>query len=461
MRSVRLCSVVLLLAIWMPAGITGCDQQEQSPLYKPAAVQEVIELVIITPHGPPIREAFADGFRQWQEKKKLEQAITIRWIYKGTLECQRYIYDRFAQYPESAAKRIGVDLFFGGGVAVHKDVVAHGYAQPIQLSESILSAIPPQLHEQPLYAPDGSWHGSALGGWGILFNRPACEARGVPVPATWADLASPAYAGWVAAADPASSGSTNQCLVFTLLKHGWEDGWGVLAGILANCNGLLPSSTLISPNVEAGLALAGFEPEFVARMSIARSPQTLDYVNPPSATAITPDPITVLRGAAHLQQAQQFVEFVLSPEGQALWALPADVPGGPPAEPLYRYPIRPDVYEQHKGRLVVKGNPFAEPSDFKINPAEDLAYTTLLPLLVKAACGPNHLALQQAWRLAAAEGENAPKLASLKKPPFDYEQAMHYAQVCTKDPRRARELEAEWARLFEQRYRSVLGDAAR
>src|SRR6185295_1186321 len=144
-----------------------------------------------------------------------------------------------------------------------------GYAKPIQLAKEKLAAIPPELNGQPLYSPDGSWYGTALGGFGILYNKAACKARNLPEPATWADLAKPQYRGWVAAADPAFSGSTSECLVLVLLKHGWNEGWGIVTGILANCNGLSPSSAQIGPNVLAGIAVAGLQVEFVARMTAA------------------------------------------------------------------------------------------------------------------------------------------------------------------------------------------------
>jgi len=280
--------------------------------------------------------------------------------------------------------------------------------------------------------------------------------RGLPSPSTWADLASPAYRGWVSAADPAVSGSTTECLALVLLKHGWQDGWGMVTAILANCNGLSPSSAQIGPNVDAGIAVAGLQTEFVARAAIAAAPDRLAYVNPSAATALTPDPVTVLMGAKNLTVARHFVEFVLSPEGQQLWALPADAPGGPP-EALYRYPIRPDIYQKYAGKLVVEGNPFAGGSEFHLDATADAKYAKLLPALLTAACGRNHLLLQKAWGAGLAEGANSPKLALLRKPPFDQAEAFKYADELAKNPQRARELGAEWSRLFRQKYESIVG----
>ncbi len=436
--------LVAVILSWLP----GCEEQAESPTDR----LSMTGLVVLSPHGPRIRDAFADDFSIWYEEKT-GRLVSIRWIHKGTVACQRYIYSGHRRDPRSG---IGVDVFFGGGVAVHRDVAARGFAQPIELPESIVSAIPVELNGQPLRAADGTWYGSALSGFGILCNRAACAARGIPVPKTWSDLASPAYSGWMAAADPASSGSTVQCLVLILLKHGWENGWGVVMGILANCNGLLPSSAQIGPSVASGLAVVGLEPEFVAQMTVAADPESLEYVHPPpSDTAITPDPITVLKGAPNFEVARRFVEFVLSLEGQRLWALPPEQ-GGPTSGPLYRYPIRPDAYERYGSELVVKGNPFTDEPSFRIDPQAEAAYMNLLPHLLSAACGENHLPLQQAWRSASGRAGDVRTLAALKRPPFDQEAALRYAAECAESPDRARELEAEWSGQLRQKYAAAI-----
>ena len=429
----------------------GCDQRSAA-VPEASAIQE---LVVITPHAEAIRDAFAQRFSLWFEREH-KKTVSIRWIPRSTVEAQRFIIDQFSRV-ERGSGGIGVDVFFGGGLPIHREIVARGLAQPIQVPADILAGIPRELHGQPLYAEDGSWYGSALSGFGILYNKPACRMRGLPIPQTWTDLASPVYRGWVAAADPALSGSTAECLTLILLKHGWEEGWGIATGILANCNGLSPSSSHVAPNVASGIAAAGLQVEFVARAAVAAAPDILDYASPPSATAISPDPVTVLRNPPHLETAAQFVAFVLSPEGQALWAVQPEE-GGPEVGPLYRYPIRPDIYEKFGDRLVVTGNPFRQSTDFRIDPEAERAYTQLLPHLLKAACGPNHLYLQQAWAAATAEGPDSPRLAKLKAPPFSREEAFRFAQECASSPQRAAELQEEWTRFFAARYREHIPD---
>lgn len=431
---------------------TACQREPEAVAEAP----EIQELVVLTPHAQAIRDAFAERFSLWHEKM-YGQPRSIRWIYRGTVDAQRYIFEIYAEGIDPRVRKT-VDVFFGGGLPIHRDIVARGYTLPIKVPENVLSGIPHELNGQPLYGTDGTWFGSALSGFGILYNKLACQIRDVPPPTTWSDLAQPVYRGWVAAADPALSGSTAECLVLILLKHGWEEGWGVVNGLLANCNGLSPSSAQIGPNVLSGIAIAGLQAEFVARMSAASAPEALEYVSPPSATAVTPDPVIVLKDAPHPDAAAHFVEFILSPEGQALWALPADL-GGPSSEPLYRYPIRPDIYQKYGDKLVVKGNPFTEKFEFRIDPDAEAAYTQLLPHVLSAACGDNHLLMQKAWSLAWKDGPQSPRLAALREPPFPKDKALAYAQECAKSPQRAAQLEAEWSELFRKRYQAVIGPA--
>jgi ABC-type Fe3+ transport system substrate-binding protein len=398
-----------------------------------------------------IREAFAPRFNEWHEKR-FEQPVTIQWIQKGTIECYRYIlqvHDR-SSYGESER----ADVFFGGGVAIHQDVANRGYAKSIELPKEILDQIPKELQGQPLYAQDGSWYGTALNGLGIMYNVKACDARGLPVPVTWSDLAAPGYQGALVVADPSKSGSSAQCLVMVLLTHGWEKGFEIMAGILANTGGMVSSSSTIGPTVESGLAVAGFEPEFVAKMMIADRPAMLGYVNPKSATAISPDPITVLLSGRNQETARRFVEFVLSEEGQGLWALKSE-DGGPAGRPLYRNPIRPDIYEKYGDKLVVDYNPFTSDDQFVIDMPKLEAYTALIPFLVNAMCGDNHFALQKAWRVVTAQGEGNAGQKKLIAPPFDEETALKFAAQCLKDQARGFELQEEWSKLFRERYDEV------
>ncbi len=431
----------------------GCDRSQELTTVQP--VEDMASLVVLSPHAPVIREAFAPRFNEWHEEK-YGQPVNIRWIQRGTIECYHRILATHDRTGMSNQDR--VDVFFGGGVPIHQDVANRGYSKPVQLPEEILSQIPKELYGQPLYAEDGTWYGSALNGLGIVFNRKACDARGLTEPGTWADLADPAYSHSVVLADPSKSGSSAQCLVMILLSQGWDKGFEIMTGILGNTGGMLPSSGMIGPNVGSGLTVAGFQPEFVARMMIADQPDTLGYVNPPAATSISPDPITVLKTARNPETADRFVEFVLSEEGQSLWALKPEE-GGPAGQALYRNPIRPDIYTKYGDKLVVEYNPFELKQDFDVDMEKLEVYTALIPFLINAMCGENHYALQKAWRQATAPGADSDRYTDLVMPPFSEEDSLEFARQCL-DQQKGVELEEAWTAMFRDRYAEIIGTPA-
>ncbi len=86
---------------------------------------------------------------------------------------------------------------------------------------------------------------------------------------------------------------------------------------------------------------------------------------PAHATAITPDPVAILLGVKgeRLELARHFVEFLLSKQGQLLWALPVGAENGPTVRALLRPPIRQDVYADRQGWETL-GNPFTQAGNF-------------------------------------------------------------------------------------------------
>ncbi|PMW27164.1 hypothetical protein, partial [Pseudomonas sp. FW305-3-2-15-A-R2A1] len=64
------------------------------------------------------------------------------------------------------------------------------------------------------------------------------------------------------------------------------------------------------------------------------------------------DPIGLLRGAPSPELAKTFIDFVLSPAGQAMWAYKRGVPGGPERYALRRTPILPTMFDPARRALL-------------------------------------------------------------------------------------------------------------
>ena len=65
---------------------------------------------------------------------------------------------------------------------------------------------------------------------------------------------------------------------------------------------------------------------------------------PMGGSSVGVDTIGLMRGAPDAALAREFIEFVISPEGQKLWNWKVGTPGGPHKYALRRLPILPSLY---------------------------------------------------------------------------------------------------------------------
>jgi iron(III) transport system substrate-binding protein len=252
------------------------------------------------------------------------------------------------------------------------------------------------------------------------------------------------------------SGSNRQCLTLIVQSLGWEEGWATIMRMAANCRALLLHSSDVISDVSAGVSLAGLSVSFSAMQEIeSRGADRLAYLNPPGATAITPDLITVLREGAHPGLATQFLEYCLSDEGQKLWGFRAEARQGY-RDTLYRYPVRPAIYEKYGDELALHDNPLTEKTDFKLDvPAAQEQSQILAPLLL-AACGDNHILLQECWKRIIDAGLPAEAVAELTRVPFDEKTAYELGETITAGGPEAEALQKEWSAAFRAKYEKIL-----
>src|SRR5262249_23915521 len=107
-------------------------------------------------------------------------------------------------------------------------------------------------------------------------------------------------------------------------NEGWERAMRLIRRIAANARYFADAATKVPLDVATGDAAAGMCIDFYGRFQAesARTPDggaRLGFAMPPLGTALDADPIGLLRGAPHRALAIEFIEFVLSKEGQKLW----------------------------------------------------------------------------------------------------------------------------------------------
>lgn len=430
---------------------TGCGE---APKPAAAAGRGVAELTILTPHNRNIRSAFELGFADWHRRTHRTD-VRIKWIERGTPQCVQYVADVHTAPREVAPRGAAPDVFFGGGPVDHALLAERGWTVPLP-QDLQPGAIPAEVNGVPTRDAERRWVATGLTTFGLLVNQAVCEARGIAAPNSFSDLADPRFAGWVALAEPAASGSNRESLTLVLQKYGWDEGWPLVLRVLANARALNERSTAALDQVRSGVSLAAFAVNFDGQALAEQSGGRLRFLEPAQETAVSPDMISVLGCGTQQELARRFVQYVLSEEGQAMWSVREDA-RRLYAPTLYHYPILPAVYETYAADLSISGNPLTTPLGQRVNADEARQQSRALLPLVAAACGDNHVKLQLAWERIVRAGMPESAVRELTAAPCSKEEAYalgeRYANASEAE---AAQIIQEWSAKFAARYERAM-----
>lgn len=406
-------------------------------------------LVVITPHTQDIRREFARAFGQWHVRKYGRPVVIDYRIPGGTNDIRRQLEHTYRGFQRAGREPVAdVHVAWGGGdyfFAVDLQPPGLQILQPMDLDPRLLAEAFPQptlagvkLYDVARPGPDEKttrpkWVGVCLSSFGIVYNSDVYDSLGLPTPAGWHDLTNEKLSGMLALADPTHSGSAAVAYMMVIqrrmadaeldvlvrvprlkemskaerdkdatyqaaLAAGWRRGMGELLLIAANARYFTDMAPQVPHDVGNGEAAAGVAIDFYGRVyeEIVGS-RRCRYIAPAAATAITPDPVAILAGVKGepLELATHFVEFLLSKEGQLLWAKKPGTPGGPAERALRRPPVRPDLYTDQSD-WADHTNPFAEAGGFNQR-AEWMSLLTELRMVWAAAWIDGRESLRQAY----------------------------------------------------------------
>ncbi|WP_209439217.1 ABC transporter substrate-binding protein [Intestinirhabdus alba] len=208
-------------------------------------------------------------------------------------------------------------------------------------------ALPRDVGGVAISDPEDYYAAFELAGYGIAYNPDAVKALGLPLPKEWTDLAAVAYADKVQMPIPGSVGFAPVLYEAILQGYGWEKGWAILAETAGNArfnSGAFPDGKdpLSTGEIAARMTMDFF-------VSIAPGAEGSEKIrfSYPSRTIYNPAQVAIFANAQHPQTARQFVDFVLSGEGQKLLLHPD----------IHRLPVRPALYDETSGLTV---NPFRQ-----------------------------------------------------------------------------------------------------
>ena len=194
--------------------------------------------------------------------------------------------------------------------------------------------IPDKIGAYPLNDPGGYYFGLAGAGYGIMWNERYLKANDLEPATEWSDLAKPEYHGHVGMSAPSRSGTTHLTVETLLQGDGWDEGWAKWKRIAGNFSTVTERSFGVPDGVNTGNFGLGIVIDFFGFSSRA-SGFPVDFAYP-TITALVPANVAVVNDAPNAEGAVAFIEYLLTPEGQAVLLDPA----------IMRLPINPATYAQ-------------------------------------------------------------------------------------------------------------------
>ena len=142
--------------------------------------------------------------------------------------------------------------------------------------------------------------------------------RAGPVPQGWNELLDPVFAQTIAMSHPMRSGTMHSLLETILQDRGWQAGWAWVLELAGQLNTISARSFGVLEGVESGEFAIGLSLDYLA---LTRSADGLvfRYGRP---VIMIPARIAALQGGSQPDAARDFMDFLLSSDGQRILLRP-------------------------------------------------------------------------------------------------------------------------------------------
>ena len=322
-------------------------------LFKPWGGKKEIVLKIVTRLSP-------------EEQKEIRQAFLSSKIAK-----EYHIKDvEFTKVDYSLWKQLAlsgkVDLFFIGEKVVYDRLCKEGAFAPITMDKlvSIINGLKPQFVGRDDKG-DICWVAVGQAVYGYIVNNNFLKQYGLPKPVKWDSLENPVYlkpllshAYTVSFPRPTKSGTARTTMHGILQIYGWDDGWRLLT-VIGMEAGIVDSSEKARDQAAEGIV--GVAPAYIGYGIEAEKEGKGAVFEIPRGEGIAYiSPVALAKKAPHPREAQAFILWLLSPNGQKTIA-----------RLFYYLPVRnitgiswvKEVYQKMKGNIFQYNRTLAEKVD--------------------------------------------------------------------------------------------------
>ena len=205
------------------------------------------------------------------------------------------------------------------------DIAYYGVTFGIQAKkEGVTTAYKPAAWAEipdGLKDPEGHWFTIHSGTLGFMVNVDAL--KGKPVPKSWADLLKPEYKGLVGYLDPASAfvGYVGAVAV-NQARGGTMDDFSPAMDYfkaLKKNEPIVPKQTSYARVLSGEIAIL-LDYDFNAYRAKHKDKANVEFVIPAEGTVIVPYVMSLVAKSPNADNGRKAIDFILSEEGQALWA---------------------------------------------------------------------------------------------------------------------------------------------
>lgn len=178
----------------------------------------------------------------------------------------------------------------------------------------LLDYTSPNAENVPDFLKSSSYVAQGISALAIAWN----PNSGTPEPSDWSDLTKPEYKDMVTMPDPSSSGSAYELVA--ALAANENAGWTLFEGLHAN-EMIVPGANAqaLNPVLQGAKGVVFGAVDYQSFGQIQKG-ESLKVIFPSTGTVVAPRPMMILKSSQHQDAARQFIDYVLSEEGQGFVA---------------------------------------------------------------------------------------------------------------------------------------------